>query len=172
MNIRNFEYDATKKAFKEKLILTATLMGIIGFTLTGCVAKPTTFKELDRNKVQTETTTYDERKEYYKEIDKMFRNLSQEDKEEYMIDVNVIFVGAPEDDKIMFLRNDGVYKGDLKTTESKTKLTPGVYKVISLNAEEGEGLLGEIELLEPGEDVTIKVDYNSKTATVSNHKAK
>lgn len=171
MNIKNFKYDETKKAFKNKMILTATLIGIIGLSMTGCVQKQD-FKQLDINKVQTESTTIDERKEYYSELEKMIEGLSDNEYDKYAIDLKEEFEGAPADDTIMILRNDNVYKGVIKTSESKTKLSPGVYKVISLNEPDDESSFGEIELLDSGEEVTIKVDYNTYKVSISNHKAK
>ena len=73
-----------------------------------------------------------------------------------------------EEDDIIFLRNDNVYKGDLYDGDDTIGLPPGIYKVISEKIECHDSDLGEIYLLTPGEAVTMNVDYTSLKATITN----
>lgn len=85
---------------------------------------------------------------------------------DFFVDVTVDYNGRdshPEDD-IIFLRNDNVYEGDLYDGDDTISLPPGVYRIIS---EQVDGNFGEIKLLTPGEEVRLKIDYDSKKASVS-----
>ena len=73
-----------------------------------------------------------------------------------------------EEDDIIFLRNDNVYKGDLYDGDDTIGLPPGIYKVISEKIEGHDSDLGEIYLLTPGEAVIMNVDYTSLKATITN----
>ena len=71
-----------------------------------------------------------------------------------------------KNDNIIFFRNDDVYEGDIKNSSDEIQVIPGIYSIISHKVAENNGNLGEIELLTPGEEVTLIVDYNNKTATL------
>ena len=74
-----------------------------------------------------------------------------------------------EKDYIIFLRNDNVYVGDLYDGDDTIGIAPGIYRVISSKAEEGQGAaLGDLYILTPGVDVTMNVDYISAKATIIN----
>jgi len=173
MEIRNLKFDLSKKAFSKKVVLI-TISILTGLSMTSCSLNDNqTLPEIDKNKIETKDTTLEDRKKYYDEIDKMIDKLSEKEKDIYYIGINVEFQNAPpEEDTIMFLRNDNEFKGDLTTNDNFIELSPGIYKVISSNITENNGNLGEIEVLEVGKDLSLTIDYNNKTATVSPHMTK
>ena len=63
------------------------------------------------------------------------------------------------------LRNDNVYEGDLYNGDDTILLPPGIYKLISSEIGGHDADFGEINLLIPGEKVTIIVDYNTFSAS-------
>ena len=89
------------------------------------------------------------------------------EKEKFYVDVTVNYISrenVPEDD-IIFLRNDNVYEGDLYDGDDTILLPPGIYKLISSEIKGHDADFGEINLLTPGEKVTIIVDYNTFSAS-------
>ncbi len=148
---------------KKEIILIFTCAFVL--LLTGCTGGK--YKKLDRSKVETSSTSIDERREYYEGMDSMIDDMSDEEYEKYCIKLNVEYINPDLSDTIMFLRNDDVYKGDLKTTEHHTKLAPGVYRVISLRLPKDQAVFGEIEILESGKTVTLTLDYDHSTLKLS-----
>ena len=96
--------------------------------------------------------------------------MTSEEKEKYYVNLTVTYTGREnyEEDDIIFLRNDNVYKGDLYDGDDTIGLPPGIYKVISEKIEGHDSDLGEIYLLTPGEAATMNVDYTSLKATITN----
>ena len=88
---------------------------------------------------------------------------------DYYVNVKVNYIGREnyDDDDIIFLRNDNVYKGDLYDGDDSIGLPPGIYRVISEKVDGHQSNFGEISILTPGEDVTLNVDYNSYKASIS-----
>ena len=132
--------------------------------------RPDLFAPLDKSKVDTDTTDGGDRAEYYKEaFDDLTDDMSKEERAVYYVTLNLKYAQevVPDDD-LIFLRNDNVYKGDILTTDPdpQIKVPPGIYRVISVNAEQHDGKLGDIEILVPGEEVTLLIDYDAYTATV------
>ena len=97
--------------------------------------------------------------------------MTDEELKKFYVNLTVTYTGREnyEGDNIIFLRNDNVYKGDLYDGDDTIGIAPGIYRVISSKAEEGQGAaLGDIYILTPGEDITLNVDYNSVKATIMN----
>ena len=164
-NIKKYIGDKTSAC---KLVLV-TLSVAVGLSLSGCDINKDSYKELNRNMIITEETSIADRKEYYKNnVDDIVDNMTEQEKDDYYVKISVEYVGSEvyKGDDLVFLRNDNVYKGDIKNTEDDLELTPGIYKVISEDVIENNGDLGEIELLTPGEEVTLTINYDEKTATV------
>ena len=153
---------------KTKLVLVA-LSVAVGISLTACSINNNKYQELDRSMIITEETSVEERKSYYEQyVDNIIAQMSEKEKEQYYIEVSIEYSGeeAYSGDKIVFLRNDNVYKGDTINIEDKVKLPPGIYRVISRDVKDNDGVLGEIELLVPGEPVILKIDYDHNEAKV------
>ena len=153
---------------KTKLVLVA-LSVAVGISLTACSINNNKYQELDRSMIVTEETSVEERKSYYEQyVDNIIAQMSEKEKEQYYIEVSIEYSGeeAYSGDNIVFLRNDNVYKGDTINTDDKVKLPPGIYRVISRDVKDNDGVLGEIELLVPGEPVTLKIDYDHKEAQI------
>lgn len=64
-------------------------------------------------------------------------------------------------DNLTFLRNDNQYQKDISIKTKTVSIPPGIYKLLSDNAD-----LGEIELLTPGTNLNISIDYTTKTITI------
>ena len=89
----------------------------------------------------------DDRAEYYeKNVEDCMDEMTSEEKEKYYVNLKVTYTGREnyEEDDIIFLRNDNVYKGDLYDGDDTIGLLPGVYKVISEKIEGHDSDLGEI----------------------------
>jgi len=60
--------------------------------MTGCTAN-NNYNQLDRNKIETETTTVSERYDYYKTaVDDLVDNMTDEELDEYYVTVNITYV--------------------------------------------------------------------------------
>ena len=153
-------------------------MAIISMTvvsaITGCSQATDTesaFQTLDVEQLESETTDINDRAEYYeKNVEDRMDEMTSEEKEKYYVNLTVTYTGREnyEEDDIIFLRNDNVYKGDLYDGDDTIGLPPGIYKVISEKIEGHDSDLGEIYLLTPGEAATMNVDYTSLKATITN----
>ena len=74
-----------------------------------------------------------------------------------------------QQDMIIFLRNDNVVEGSMDVGEPDIGLLPGVFRVISMMIEGHDSNLGEIEILEPGMEYTLTIDYAQKKAILSDY---
>ena len=92
--------------------------------------------------------------------------MSESEKLNYYVNVKVNYIGREnyDDDDIIFLRNDNVYKGDLYDGDDSIGLPPGIYRVISEKVDGHQSNFGEISILTPGEDVTLNVDLEDHFA--------
>ena len=126
------------------------------------------YAPLDRNKIDSETTTVADRAEYYKEtVDHVVKRMTEEEQDAFYVTLNVVYASEIiPNDNLIFFRNDDVYEGDIRSSETQIQVVPGIYSVISHKTEENNGNLGEIELLVPGEVVTLVIDYDAHTATL------
>lgn len=159
----NYLYDTKNKS---RLVL-ATLSLAIGLSLTGCGTNK--YGELDINKINSETTSVKDRRDYYQTyVEDVKNNMTDAEKEAYYINIDIEYVGKENylNDDISFLRNDDVVKGDISNSTNHIHLGPGIYRIISSNVNENNGILGEIEILKPGDNVKLVVDYNNKTVTI------
>ena len=149
---------------KRWIVLTLLIAAIV----TGCNQKDSTYQTLDEKKLNSENTDINDRADYYdKNVDDRIDKMSPEEKEKFYVDVTVNYISrenVPEDD-IIFLRNDNVYEGDLYDGDDTILLPPGIYKLISSEIGGHDADFGEINLLTPGEKVTIIVDYNTFSAS-------
>lgn len=143
-------------------------------SITGCnqnADEDSAFQTLDIEQLETDTTDINDRAEYYdKNVDDRIDEMTDEEKEKFYVNLTLTYTGREyyEEDYIIFLRNDNVYKGDLYDGDDTIGLPPGIYKVISEKIEGHDSDLGEIYLLTPGEAVTMNVDYTSLKATITN----
>ena len=101
-------------------------------------------------------------------MDDVVDGMTDEEQDAFFVTVNVVYEG--EDilygDILCFFRNDDVYEGDVRTPSKITAVVPGIYSIISVDADDDHSNFGEIELLVPGEEVTMIVDYDACTATL------
>ena len=96
-------------------------MAIISMTvvsaITGCSQDTdSAFQTLDVEQLESETTDINDRAEYYeKNVEDRMDEMTSEEKEKYYVNLTVTYTGREnyEEDDIIFLRNDNVYKGDL-----------------------------------------------------------
>ena len=121
---------------------------LIAAIVTGCNQKDSSYQSLDEKKLNSENTDINDRGDYYnKNVDDRIDKMSPEEKEEFYVDVTVNYISrenVPEDDIIF---------------------PPGIYKLISSEIGGHDADFGEINLLTPGEKVTIIVDYNTFSAS-------
>lgn len=159
---------------KSKFICGIILIGILSLT-AGCNpiinSKNASYEKLDKEKLDSYTTDINDRAAYYeKNVENRLEHMTQDEKlSRYFVNLKVEYSGIDnyKEDDIIFLRNDNVYKGDLYNGDDEISLPPGIYRVISEKVEGGRDIFGEIDLLTPGENVVLKVDYNSFHAYIS-----
>ena len=155
---------------KGRLIIVAILMIVFA---TGCnknTNNDSAYQSLDAEQLDSENTDINDRAQYYETyVDERMDDMTGEEKEKYRVNLTVKYTGREyfEEDDIIFLRNDNVYEGDLYDGDDTISLPPGVYRVISEQIEGHDSKLGEIDLLTPGEDVALHVDYTSFKASIS-----
>ena len=151
---------------KTRLVL-ATVSLAAGLSLSGCSTNK--YSDLNINKINSSTTTVADRRKYYDEnVDDLIYKMNDVEKESYYVSLDVEYIGEnnyPNDD-LIFLRNDDVVIGDIRNSSNQIQLTPGIYRVGSHQVYENNGILGEIELLTPGEKAKLVVNYDTKTATI------
>lgn len=123
--------------------------------------------KLDRKMLDTETTDIDDRAEYYDtHVTHVMNYMDEDEKADYRVKINMKYVGAEEykGDYISFLRNDNVISGFVYTLEVEdTELRPGIYQAISSELDEEHCNFGEFEILTPGEEITLEIDYTTHT---------
>ena len=169
----------TKKNIKKKFALVAISVAI-GSMATGCNQNINSnqyinenngiYQQLNEEKLDSNTTDINDRADYYeKYVEDKMDKMSESEKLNYYVNVKVNYIGREnyDDDDIIFLRNDNVYKGDLYDGDDSIGLPPGIYRVISEKVDGHQSSFGEISILTPGEDVTLNVDYNSYKASIS-----
>lgn len=158
----------------KKIATMAIISMAVVLSITGCnqnADEDSAFQTLDIEQLETDTTDINDRAEYYdKNVDDRIDEMTDEEKEKFYVNLTLTYTGREyyEEDYIIFLRNDNVYKGDLYDGDDTIGLPPGIYKVISEKIEGHDSDLGEIYLLTPGEAVTMNVDYTSLKATITN----
>lgn len=158
----------------KKIATMAIISMAVVLSITGCnqnADEDSAFQTLDIEQLETDTTDINDRAEYYdKNVDDRIDEMNDEEKEKFYVNLTLTYTGREyyEEDYIIFLRNDNVYKGDLYDGDDTIGLPPGIYKVISEKIEGHDSDLGEIYLLTPGEAVTMNVDYTSLKATITN----
>ena len=129
-------------------------------------------KKLDPEKLDSETTDINDRADYYeKYVTEPSDNMDEEERSKYRVTLHMIYKNAEQyqQDMIIFLRNDNVVEGSMDVGEPDIGLLPGVFRVISMMIEGHDSNLGEIEILEPGMEYTLTIDYAQKKAILSDY---
>ena len=130
-------------------------------------------KKLDPEKLDSETTDINDRADYYeKYVTEPGDDMDEEERSKYRVTLHMIYKNAEQyqQDMIIFLRNDNVVEGSMDVGEPDIGLLPGVFRVISMMIEGHDSNLGEIEILEPGMEYTLTIDYAQKKAILSDYK--
>ena len=134
------------------------------------------YEKLDEQKINSEQTDVEQRRAYYEEhVDHLIRDMDDAEKDQYHIKINMKYKNESEYQAhhLVFIRNDNVYKGDIAVGESQMALSPGIYQVVSVDMtsdsqENSANLdLGEFEILTPGAEITMLVDYKTKTIRIT-----
>lgn len=129
-------------------------------------------KKLDPEKLDSETTDINDRADYYeKYVTEPGDNMDEEERSKYRVTLHMVYKNAEQyqQDMIIFLRNDNVVEGSMDVGEPDIGLLPGVFRVISMMIAEHDSNLGEIEILEPGMEYTLTIDYAQKKAILSDY---
>lgn len=129
-------------------------------------------KKLDPEKLDSETTDINDRADYYeKYVTEPGDQMDEEERSKYRVTLHMVYKNAEQyqQDMIIFLRNDNVVEGSMDVGEPDIGLLPGVFRVISMMIEEHDSNLGEIEILEPGMEYTLTIDYAQKKAILSDY---
>lgn len=129
-------------------------------------------KKLDPEKLDSETTDINDRADYYeKYVTEPGDNMDEEERSKYRVTLHMVYKNAEQyqQDMIIFLRNDNVVEGSMDVGEPDIGLLPGVFRVISMMIEGHDSNLGEIEILEPGMEYTLTIDYAQKKAILSDY---
>lgn len=130
-------------------------------------------KKLDPEKLNSETTDINDRADYYeKYVTEPSDHMDEEECSKYRVTLHMVYENAEQyqQDMIIFLRNDNVVQGSMDVGEPDIGLLPGVFRVICMMLEGHDANLGEIEILEPGMEYTLTIDYGQKKAILSDYK--
>lgn len=130
-------------------------------------------KKLDPEKLNSETTDINDRADYYeKYVTEPGDDMDEEERSKYRVTLHMVYKNAEQyqQDMIIFLRNDNVVQGSMDVGEPDIGLLPGVFRVICMMLEGHDANLGEIEILEPGMEYTLTIDYDQKKAILSDYK--
>ena len=130
-------------------------------------------KKLDHEKLNSETTDINDRADYYeKYVTEPSDHMDEEERSKYHVTLHMVYENAEQyqQDMIIFLRNDNVVQGSMDVGEPDIGLLPGVFRVICMMLEGHDANLGEIEILEPGMEYTLTIDYDQKKAILSDYK--
>lgn len=123
--------------------------------------KESNYEILDEQMLDSENTTVAERREYYDDhVDSLVDNMTDQEKEEYYVTVNIKKLDDAFNPYSVYLsRNDNESVDNISIEEDCEKLPPGVYRIITYadNLEE-DMAIGELAILSPGEEVTLKVN--------------
>lgn len=113
------------------------------------------------------------RADYYeKYVTEPGDHMDEEERSKYRVTLHMVYKNAEQyqQDMIIFLRNDNVVQGSMDVGEPDIGLLPGVFRVICMMLEGHDANLGEIEILEPGMEYTLTIDYDQKKAILSDYK--
>lgn len=129
--------------------------------------------KLKARKLDTDKTNEIKRQEYYKKnVDDIMQLMSDEEKDKYCVTIHFEYKNETDysDDEIFFIRNDYMYKGDKMTpADTSIKLSPGIY---AINSQKLQRSLGEFSILTPGAEITMVIDYKSKSIKITEGKGK
>lgn len=129
--------------------------------------------KLKARKLNTDTTDELKRQKYYKEnVDDIIKLMSDEEKAKYCVTVNMKYKNNETypNDEFYFLRNDYMYKGDkMSSSDSSIPLTPGIYSIYSKGLDRS---LGEFSILTQGAEITMVIDYKTKSIKITDGKGK
>ena len=124
---------------------------------------------LDRTKLDTDTTTREERVEYYSDrVDSLELYMINELQDDFYVKLFICYKNEEDfnNDMIYLLRNDNVATGFVEGNEQSIITKPGIYEVWSSEYDKNDGLLGEIEILKFGQNYDLIIDYEKGTAEI------
>ena len=133
------------------------------------------YPTLDREKLLSDTTDFDDRAAYYdKYVDDPAMDMDEEELQNFFVTVHLKYKHAEAygSDTIYMLRNDDVLNAAVIVSEWDQILIPaGIYRVFSQQLGEvetkwGEAIFGEAELLTPGAEVTMTLDYGDMSISI------
>ena len=153
------------------ILILCCIIFISGCNMTG--RDDQKIKKLDPEKLNSETTDINDRADYYeKYITEPSDDMDEEERSKYRVTLHMVYKNAEQyqQDMIIFLRNDNVVEGSMDVGEPDIGLLPGVFRVICTMLEGHDANLGEIEILEPGMEYTLTIDYDQKKAILSDYK--
>lgn len=153
------------------ILILCCIIFISGCNMTG--RDDQKIKKLDPEKLNSETTDINDRADYYeKYVTEPSDHMDEEERSKYRVTLHMVYENAEQyqQDMIIFLRNDNVVQGSMDVGEPDIGLLPGVFRVICMMLEGHDANLGEIEILEPGMEYTLTIDYDQKKAILSDYK--
>ena len=133
------------------------------------------YPTLDREKLLSDTTDIDDRAAYYdKYVDDPAMDMDEEELQNFFVTVHLKYKHAEAygSDTIYMLRNDDVLNAAITVSEwDQILIEPGIYRVFSQQLGEvetkwGEAIFGEVELLTPGAEVTMTLDYGDMSISI------
>ncbi len=163
-------------------ILPAVVLAVmLAGMMTGCgnsdkkEENTSGYPTLDREKLLSDTTDIDDRAAYYdKYVDDPAMDMDEEELQNFFVTVHLKYKHAEAygSDTIYMLRNDNVLNAAITVSEwDQILIEPGIYRVFSQQLEEvetkwGDAIFGEAELLTPGAEVTMTLDYGDMTISI------
>ena len=153
------------------ILILCCITFISGCNMTG--GDDQKIKKLDPEKLNSETTDINDRADYYeKYVTEPGDHMDEEERSKYRVTLHMVYKNAEQyqQDMIIFLRNDNVVQGSMDVGEPDIGLLPGVFRVICMMLEGHDANLGEIEILEPGMEYKLTIDYDQKKAILSDYK--
>lgn len=148
------------------ILLLCLITGLGGCGVTG--EPDQKIKTLDAEKVDSETTDINDRAAYYeKYVDDPRQDMDKKECYKYYVMLHMVYKHAEAyaGDIIIFLRNDNVCLGSMDVGEPDIGLMPGIFRVIFCFGDACE----EIQILEPGKEYTLTIDFEKKTAKLSDY---
>ena len=163
-------------------ILPAVVLAVmLAGMMTGCgnsdkkEENTSGYPTLDREKLLSDTTDIDDRAAYYdKYVDDPAMDMDEEELQNFFVTVHLKYKHAEAygSDTIYMLRNDDVLNAAITVSEwDQILIEPGIYRVFSQQLEEvetkwGDAIFGEVELLTPGAEVTMTLDYGDMSISI------
>ena len=167
--IKNITISENIKNIKHKPVLITTPV-ILSLAMTACSFDLMNsnndieaYSTLDKSKIDYNIDIEDREDYYTTNVEEVITDMSEEELNEYYIDVNVNYIGNENIPKenIIFLRSDNYIVGSIKSDQNFIQIEPGLYEVITSSQKS----VGEMEALTPGKEIDLTIDYNKKSIT-------